>query len=118
MPGAAELAAVQKGSGRIDDTWSTLSDYEVKCMIDKAILTDGKVRVPDVLIDFFGAEYREKRVVFLFEGREFPSYLESASGEGAYTLTFSRALSRKLMGIFPQYDDFFAQAPSAEKDAA
>ncbi|WP_455126927.1 MrcB family domain-containing protein [Pseudoramibacter alactolyticus] len=118
VPGAAELAAVQKGSGRIDDTWSTLSDYEVKCMIDKAILTDGKVRVPDVLIDFFGAEYREKRVVFLFEGREFPSYLESASGEGAYTLTFSRALSRKLMGIFPQYDDFFAQAPSAEKDAA
>lgn len=118
VPGAAELAAVQTGSGRIDDTWSQLSDYEVKCMTDRAIFTEGKVRVPDVLIDFFGAEYREKRAVFLFEGREFPSYLESASGEGGYTLTFSRALSHKLAGIFPQFEDFFAQAPSAEKDVA
>lgn len=119
VPGQAELEAAKKSGGKIiNNTWSWESDYEVRGKTDKAVFEDGKVAVPDALIDFFGAETREKRVVFLFEGREYPSYLESANGESGYTLSWSRALSRKFVGLFPQYEDFFDGGMTPDKEAA
>lgn len=91
----------------INETWKQESSYVVTCLSNRDMFAEGTARVPDELIDFFGADRREKRVVFLFEGREYPSYLESESMEGNFRLTWSKALSSKFIGLFPEYATFF-----------
>ncbi|MDD4508174.1 MAG: hypothetical protein PHN26_04475, partial [Eubacteriaceae bacterium] len=100
----------------LEDSWKMENDYEVICMSDVNMFRDGVVRIPDQLIDFFGADCREKRVMFLFEGREYPSYLESESMDGNFKLTWSKALSSKFIGLFPDYENFFADFDESKKE--
>ena len=97
------------------DNWKVLNDYEVSVMSEMDMFREGTVRIPDQLMEYFGCDRREKRVMFLFEGREYPSYLESESFDTGFTLSWSKALSRKFINLFPDYEDFFA-TPSSEWD--
>ena len=97
------------------DNWKVLNDYEVSVMSELDMFREGTVRIPDQLMEYFGCDRREKRVMFLFEGREYPSYLESESFDTGFTLSWSKALSRKFINLFPEYEDFFA-SPSSEWD--
>lgn len=88
-----------------------LNDYTVTFITDQFVFRDGGMTIPAELNKFFGAESGETRVVFLFEGREFPSYIECGFGENSVNnikLTWSKALSSKFIGLFPDYENFFA----------
>ena len=52
------------------DNWKVLNDYEVSVMSELDMFREGTVRIPDQLMEYFGCDRREKRVMFLFEGRE------------------------------------------------
>lgn len=97
------------------DNWEMENDYVVKVKSNLEMFQDGVVHIPDQLIDFFGCDEREKRVIFLYEGREYPSYLESESFDSNYSLTWSKALSSKFIGVFPNYEEFF-ETPESEWD--
>jgi 5-methylcytosine-specific restriction protein B len=98
---------VEQKAEDLGELWARLNDYKVKCLSTPEMFSEGAVALPDALIDFFGAQGREKRVMILFEGREYPSYLESSDGVGGYRLEWSKALSRKFYSMFPQYETFF-----------
>ncbi|MGN0194450.1 MAG: MrcB family domain-containing protein [Pseudoramibacter sp.] len=98
---------VEQKAEDLGELWARLNDYKVKCLSTPEMFGEGAVALPDALIDFFGAQGREKRVMVLFEGREYPSYLESSDGVGGYRLEWSKALSRKFYSMFPQYESFF-----------
>lgn len=98
---------VEQKAEDLGELWSRLNDYKVKCLSTPEMFSEGAVALPDALIDFFGAQGREKRVMVLFEGREYPSYLESSDGVGGYRFEWSKALSRKFYSMFPQYETFF-----------
>ena len=94
-----------------NDAWKMLNDYTVTFITDQFVFRDGGMTIPAELNKFFGAESGETRVVFLFEGREFPSYIECDFGENSVNnikLTWSKALSSKFIGLFPDYENFFA----------
>ncbi|MFN6433485.1 hypothetical protein EUCA11A_09020 [Eubacterium callanderi] len=94
-----------------NDAWKMLNDYTVTFITDQFVFRDGGMTIPAELNKFFGAESGETRVVFLFEGREFPSYIECGFGENSVNnikLTWSKALSSKFIGLFPDYENFFA----------
>ncbi len=76
-----------------NNPWQRSNDYAVTCVTNRGVFLDGSLYIPRELQDFFGAEQREKRVIFLFEGREYPSYIE-AEGPGAdsrYKVSWSKA---------------------------
>ena len=90
-----------------NNEWTLQNDYVATCVTNARVFSNGELYIPDGLQDFFGADAREKRIVFLFEGREYPSYLESEGGDGSYKLSWSKALNSKFIGLFPDYANFF-----------
>lgn len=90
-----------------NNAWKMLNDYTVTVITDAKVFEEGKLYVPDELIDFFGIEYSEKRVECLYEGREYPTYLEQSPGGGNVTLSWSKALTGKFFSLFPDYENFF-----------
>lgn len=110
-----DAADVGKETEDLGELWQRLNEYKVKCLSTPEMFSEGAVDLPDALIDFFNAEGREKRVMVLFEGREYPSYLESSDGVGGYRLEWSKALSRKFYSMFPQYEEFFDGDMTEEK---
>ncbi len=102
-----------------NDAWKMLNDYTVTFITDQFVFRDGGMTIPVELNKFFGAESGETRVVFLFEGREFPSYIECGYGENSANnikLTWSKALSSKFIGLFPDYENFFANMTEYQMD--
>lgn len=102
-----------------NDAWKMLNDYTVTFITDQFVFRDGGMTIPAELNKFFGAESGETRVVFLFEGREFPSYIECGYGENSANnikLTWSKALSSKFIGLFPDYENFFANMTEYQMD--
>lgn len=102
-----------------NDAWKMLNDYTVTFITDQFVFRDGGMTIPAELNKFFGAESSETRVVFLFEGREFPSYIECGYGENSANnikLTWSKALSSKFIGLFPDYENFFANMTEYQMD--
>ncbi|MEG0495827.1 MAG: DUF3578 domain-containing protein [Eubacterium sp.] len=103
----------------LNNAWKMLNDYTVTCITDQFIFRDGGMTIPIELNKFFGAEKGETRVVFLFEGREFPSYIEntySDNNQNNTKLSWSKALSSKFIGLFPDYDRFFENITEVQKD--
>ncbi|WP_195270076.1 DUF3578 domain-containing protein [Eubacterium sp. 1001713B170207_170306_E7] len=102
-----------------NDAWKMLNDYTVTFITDLLVFRDGGMTIPAELNKFFGAESGETRVIFLFEGREFPSYIECGFGENSANnikLTWSKALSSKFIGLFPDYENFFANMTEYQLD--
>lgn len=102
-----------------NDAWKMLNDYTVTFITDQFVFRDGGMTIPAELNKFFGAESGETRVVFLFEGREFPSYIECGYGESSASntkLTWSKALSSKFIGLFPDYENFFENMTEYQLD--
>lgn len=102
-----------------NDAWKMLNDYTVTFITDQFVFRDGGMTIPAELNKFFGAESGETRVIFLFEGREFPSYIECGYGENSANsikLTWSKALSSKFIGLFPDYENFFANMTEYQLD--
>lgn len=57
--------------------WRMQNDYAVTCLTNFTAFEEGVLPIPAELNDFFGADTPyEKRIVFLFEGREYPTYVE------------------------------------------
>ncbi|MEG0379061.1 MAG: DUF3578 domain-containing protein, partial [Eubacterium sp.] len=103
----------------LNNAWKMLNDYTVTCITDQIIFRDGGMPIPSELNKFFGAEKGETRVIFIFEGREFPSYIECGFADGGQNnskLTWSKALSSKFIGLFPDYAHFFENMTEAQKD--
>lgn len=77
---------------------------------------EGATPIPVEGDAFFGVEKGgETRVVLIFEGREYPCYIESKNG-GAYTLMWSRPLHNKFIFLFPDYETFYDEDPKWRGD--
>ena len=95
--------------------WEMQGDYAVSFTTNKTVFGEGILNIPKDLRVFFGADQREKRVVLLFEGREYPTYIEAQAGEGNYIMTWSKALTSKFLGLFPDYEHFFDENSDHEE---
>ena len=94
------------------NAWQVINDYAVTFRTDVGVFRDGEIRIPVSQRRFFGVERGEKRVIFLFEGREFPTYIDGTYGDDnqqAVKLSWSKALSSKFIGLFPDFEDFFSR---------
>ena len=94
--------------------WQMQSDYRVTYTTDISVFRDGTLAIPEELNRFFGVESGQTRVMILFEGREYPCYLEDTAS--VTQLEWSKALSRKFMGIFPDYESFFENLTEYQMD--
>ena len=105
-----------------DDAFEMQNEYTLIYTTNKAFFSEDNMYLPDELIDtFFETDgRREKRIIFMFDGREYPTYLEADKPGGNYKLIWSVALINKFYAMFPDYENFFDNldeysAPSTPK---
>lgn len=58
----------------------------------------------------------QRRLLLYYDGREFPAYVENAQTPAV--LSWSKALTSRLIGVFPDYQDYFkshADVPESEQ---
>ena len=108
---------MMNNSLRIDENWIKEDEYVVTYICDEDLFSKGEIPIPKQLHHFFGATSGENRIIFFFEGREFPSYLEMGYGDDHYvTLTFSKTLASKFIGIFPDFSSFYQDIDPVKKN--
>ena len=94
------------------NAWQVINDYSITFRTDVNVFRNGEIHVPVEMRRFFGVERNEKRVIFLFEGREFPTYIDGTYGDDnqqPVKMSWSKALSSKFIGLFPDFEDFFGK---------
>lgn len=103
-----------EGTFGINQAWQMLSDYRVTYTTDASVFREGTLIIPEELYRFFGVDSGQTRVMFLFEGREYPCYLENNAS--ATRLEWSKALSSKFLSLFPDYEAFFKNLTEYQMD--
>ncbi len=90
----------------------TIDGYKAEYILDKEAITTGETKLDAKASSYFGLEEGsdDLRLGFYYEGREFPSFAEI--GSGGAKLSWSKALSTKLIGVFPNYEEFYDSNPS------
>jgi len=108
---------VMNNSLRIDENWTKEDEYVVTYICDEDLFSKGEIPIPKQLHHFFGAASGENRIIFFFEGREFPSYVEMGYSDDPYvSLTFSKTLTSKFIGIFPDFSNFYQDMDPIKKN--
>ncbi len=96
--------------------WSE-EDHTLKLILDGKILESGSAPLDETACAFFGfdPDMYEKRIIIYYEGREFPSYLEAENAGSV--LSWSKALLSRILGEFPDYEDYYQDHPKPEEEA-
>lgn len=89
------------------------NNYSVHFAGKPEMFSEGVLVIPKEVQSFFGTAGDSTRVLLIFEGREYPSYVEMHDG-GAYKLTLSRPLHNKFIYLFPDYQKYFERHPEYE----
>lgn len=88
-----------------------ISGYKAELSLDKNILETGEVSLNRDAARYFGLGEdgsEDKRLIFFYEGREYPSFAENTKDS---KLTLSKALTSKLIGVFPNFKEYFDENP-------
>ncbi|MGL4607904.1 MAG: MrcB family domain-containing protein [Eubacteriaceae bacterium] len=77
--------------------------------------TNNDISLPKEMSDFFMGTGENQRLIFVYQGKEYPGYLET---EGGMThLKWSKVIVKKLREAFPSYEEWFEsnQNPTEEE---
>lgn len=93
-------------------------DDTLKLILSEEILKTGEAPLSEEAAAWFGfsKDDYEKRIILYYEGREFPSYLEAGDTYGI--LSWSKALLSRILGEFPDFEDYFKENEASEDGPA
>lgn len=93
-------------------------DDTLKLILSEDILKTGEAPLSEEAAAWFGfsKDDYEKRIIIYYEGREFPSYLEAGDTYGI--LSWSKALLSRILGEFPDFEDYFKEHEADEDGPA
>lgn len=92
-------------------SWELLESDKILKPMALSDFINTETIIPKELLNFFGAE--GERLVTIYQGREFPAYLETEGGNTK--IKWSKVLIRKFREAFPQYESWFGADPDEIK---
>lgn len=92
-------------------SWELLESDKILKRMALSDFINTETIIPKELLNFFGAE--GERLVTIYQGREFPAYLETEGGNTK--IKWSKVLIRKFREAFPQYESWFGGDPDEIK---